>query len=95
VIVNSRRGPSPLVIILEQMTFFRNDARAACADQDHNPEWWFSDSGHIDYVRKVCYGCPLRLGCAEWAIDHERDGIWAGLTENDRKRIRHQREAAA
>jgi WhiB family redox-sensing transcriptional regulator len=77
------------------MSFFRSDARAACAGEDQDPEWWFSDSSHIDEVRKVCYSCPLRLGCAECAIDHEKDGIWAGLTENDRKRIRRQREKAA
>ena len=33
-VMNSRRGPSPLVIALEQMAFFRNDARAACAESD-------------------------------------------------------------
>lgn len=92
-ILNARRGPTPLAVALGEMTFFRADARAACATGD--PEWWFSDSAHIAEVLDVCYGCPLRLGCAEWGIDHEKDGIWGGLTENERKRIRRERQRTA
>jgi hypothetical protein len=34
----------------------------------------------------------VRILCAEYAINNEvADGVWGGLTENDRKSIRRQK----
>jgi hypothetical protein len=95
-IMNARRRPSPLVIAVEAMPFFRNDARAACADRDNpdiDPEMWFKDGKvALEAVRPICNRCPLYLGCREWALTHREHGIWGGLDE--RARNAHMRAAA-
>lgn len=32
----------------------------------------------------ICAACPVLLDCRQWAIAHEGDGIWGGLTAGDR-----------
>jgi len=97
-VMNSRRGPSPLVIALEQMAFFRNDARAACAESD--PELWFGYGSQTEDTKTtptaviVCRTCPLLAGCRQWGLEHREHGIWGGLTENARNRIYRAREKA-
>lgn len=56
-------------------------------------DFWFPEAGHgtaseVLYARSICNNCEHQTECAEWAIHNERYGIWGGLTELDRKRIR-------
>lgn len=40
-------------------------------------------------AKAVCAGCPARAGCLEYAIGRpERYGIFGGLTEVERQRLR-------
>jgi WhiB family redox-sensing transcriptional regulator len=42
----------------------------------------------IAYAKKACRMCPLLDACATYAIiANERDGIWGGLTTNERDNI--------
>jgi WhiB family redox-sensing transcriptional regulator len=44
----------------------------------------------------VCRGCEVREQCLEYAlINGEKFGIWGGLSERERRRIRRQRTIAA
>ncbi|MCA9308743.1 WhiB family transcriptional regulator [Candidatus Saccharibacteria bacterium] len=46
-------------------------------------------------AKKVCYGCEFREPCAEVAIERgEKFGVWGGLSERERRRIRSQRARA-
>jgi WhiB family redox-sensing transcriptional regulator len=36
----------------------------------------------------LCEECPVRSECLEWALRHERHGVWAGTTERARARMR-------
>lgn len=45
----------------------------------------------VDGVKKICAACPVQQACAEWAIHHEKYGIWGGLTPLERSKIRRQR----
>lgn len=75
-------------------------ADALCAQVD--PELWFPDKGgSTREAKRVCNGhgdrsaCPVRDGCLAWALDHdERFGVWGGLSERERRRIRQLRGAA-
>ena len=47
-------------------------------------------------AKEVCRGCVVRADCLEFALQNgEKFGIWGGLTERERKRIRRQRTQAA
>ena len=37
---------------------------------------------------RLCGGCPVREACLEWALAHERHGIWGGLTAYRRNILR-------
>ncbi len=44
----------------------------------------------------ICNRCPVIEPCLEYALDNvERFGIWAGLSEKPRRRLRSQRRQAA
>ncbi len=46
-------------------------------------------------AKEVCRGCVVVKQCLEFALQNgEKYGIWGGLTERERKRIRRQRAAA-
>ncbi|MGY1605279.1 WhiB family transcriptional regulator [Geodermatophilus sp. SYSU D00815] len=64
---------------------------ALCAETD--PEAFFPEKGgSTREAKRVCAGCPVRLQCLEFALGNdERFGIWGGLSERERRRIRMQR----
>jgi WhiB family redox-sensing transcriptional regulator len=35
----------------------------------------------------MCWRCPIRKRCLEWALAHEEEGIWGGLTDSQREEI--------
>lgn len=39
----------------------------------------------------LCRRCPIREYCAQYGIDHDEVGIWGGLTDEDRRKIKMQR----
>ena len=40
-------------------------------------------------AKAVCAGCVVRDACLEYALqNHERFGIWGGLSERERRRVR-------
>jgi WhiB family redox-sensing transcriptional regulator len=43
----------------------------------------------------VCQTCEVRTECLEYALDNaELFGIWGGMSERQRRKLRQQREAA-
>ena len=47
-------------------------------------------------AKAVCAGCPVRDACLDWALTaRQEDGVWGGLTENERRRLRRRRRDAA
>jgi WhiB family redox-sensing transcriptional regulator len=43
-------------------------------------------------AREVCRGCVVREQCLEYAlVNAEKFGIWGGLSERERRRIRRAR----
>jgi len=40
-------------------------------------------------AKAICAGCPVRRQCLSCALRADiRDGIWGGLTEDERRRLR-------
>ena len=61
---------------------------ALCAQTD--PEAFFPEKGgSTREAKKVCRSCEVRTECLEYALEHdERFGIWGGLSERERRRLK-------
>jgi len=47
-------------------------------------------------AKAICRVCPVREPCLEYALaNRERDGVWGGATEKERRRIIRQRRKTA
>lgn len=70
--------------------------RAACRGMERGDELFFPERGASTREAKaVCRSCPVREDCLEYALaTGEKFGIWGGLGERERRRIRGQRAAA-
>jgi WhiB family redox-sensing transcriptional regulator len=68
---------------------------AACQGLD--PEIFYPVSDEdADVAKAVCAGCAVRQTCLEYALgSRERDGVWGGATEKERRRIIRQRRRTA
>ncbi len=67
---------------------------ALCAETD--PEAFFPEKGgSTREAKRVCVGCDVRAECLEFALaNDERFGIWGGLSERERRRLRLMRRDA-
>jgi WhiB family redox-sensing transcriptional regulator len=82
---------------------------AACARRRpdgtlvHDPDTWFPNTGTSERAnlanslpaRQICRHCPARQACLNWAL--ERDpiaGVWGGLTEGQRGKLRNDQKQA-
>ena len=63
---------------------------ALCAQTD--PEAFFPEKGgSTREAKKVCLSCDVRDSCLQYALDHdERFGIWGGLSERERRRLKRR-----
>ena len=61
---------------------------ALCAQTD--PEAFFPEKGgSTREAKSVCQACTVRAECLEYALaNDERFGIWGGLSERERRRMR-------
>jgi WhiB family redox-sensing transcriptional regulator len=64
--------------------------RALCAQTD--PEAFFPEKGgSTREAKRVCRSCEVRAECLEYALENdERFGIWGGLSERERRRIKRE-----
>jgi WhiB family redox-sensing transcriptional regulator len=61
-----------------------------------DPDLFFPERGaSTREAKEVCRGCVVRESCLEYALTHgEKFGIWGGMSERERRRIRRQRALA-
>lgn len=71
--------------------------RAACVHVD--PELFFPagySSGYLAIVeeaKRVCASCEVSGPCLEFALStHQHDGVWGGLTPDDRRSLQRRRQ---
>lgn len=69
--------------------------KAACRGVD--PEIFYPVSDEeAEASKAICAGCPVRQPCLEFAlVSREKDGVWGGATERERRRILRQRRKSA
>jgi hypothetical protein len=65
---------------------------AACLG--HPVENWFPENKEIEeqeLAMRICHGCPVKTECLEYSLLHEQDGIWGGVNQTDRRKLRKER----
>jgi len=72
------------------LTSWRQEA--ACHHVDTGVFFPLSDD-EAGPARAVCATCPVRKECLEFALaTRQGDGVWGGLTESERRRLRRRRQ---
>ena len=79
----------------ERMT--QQDWREAAACRGADVDTFFpvteEDAGA---ARAICATCPVREPCLEFALAvRQLEGVWGGLTDTERRRLRRRRQAQA
>ena len=63
------------------------------------PEVFYPDpdnEAEADVAKEVCSHCIVKGTCLEFALAHrEKEGVWGGATERERRRIIRQRRRTA
>jgi WhiB family redox-sensing transcriptional regulator len=80
------RQPDKLVQADDNPLAWQSDS--LCAQTD--PEAFFPEKGGSTRdAKKICASCEVRMHCLEYALENdERFGIWGGLSERERRKLR-------
>ena len=70
-------------------------SKAACHGLD--PQIFYPETEEeAEVAREVCSVCPVQGACLEYALARrEKEGVWGGCTERERRRIIRQRRRTA
>jgi WhiB family redox-sensing transcriptional regulator len=88
---NTNLGSGPIIqLISGESVELSWQERALCAQTD--PEAFFPEKGgSTREAKRVCLSCDVRSQCLEYALAHdERFGIWGGLSERERRRLKRR-----
>ena len=73
--------------------------RPAAACRGLDPQTFYpleDDLAGESAAKAVCAECSVREACLEFALGRrEKDGVWGGATERERRRIIRQRRRSA
>jgi WhiB family redox-sensing transcriptional regulator len=74
----------------EQDTALAWQTDALCSQTD--PEAFFPEKGGSTRdAKRICSSCDVRGECLEYALaNDERFGIWGGLSERERRKLKRQ-----
>lgn len=82
---------SQLIDLLRQPNERSWQRQANCMGVD--PDLFFPERGaSTREAKEVCRGCVVQEDCLEYALSYsEKFGIWGGLSERERRKIRRSR----
>lgn len=89
----SRQGVATEVVIFSDSAYpyFITEGRGACAD-DPFPDDFTEDGlrpwqkAQRERARLVCYECPFRAPCRQWAAETGQQGMYGGVSTRERRR---------
>jgi WhiB family redox-sensing transcriptional regulator len=84
-------GLRPQVVDDDNPLSWQTDA--LCAQTD--PEAFFPEKGGSTRdAKRICTTCEVKAQCLDYALHNdERFGIWGGLSERERRRLRRSKSA--
>ena len=69
--------------------------RGACRGLDPSV-FYPDDDDDASEAKRICGECQVKVTCLEYALSfREKDGVWGGATERERRRIIRQRRRSA
>jgi WhiB family redox-sensing transcriptional regulator len=64
--------------------------QAACLDKDADA-FFPEKGGSTRAAKRICATCTVAAECLDYALDNdERFGIWGGLSERERRRLKRR-----
>lgn len=97
---NTANKPSPVfhvVLADPEVAFPEMTGAEPCRQAD--PEEWFPEQGNNGLAAKrMCFSCPARLECQNWALANPQlaaEGIWGGMTRSERNAVRRNQTRQA
>lgn len=63
---------------------------AACAGEPTDLFTEKQTKNIVKMLRELCSECPVIQECRKYALVHEKNGFWAGLTQFELKKLRSQ-----
>lgn len=71
---------------------FYSKGPALCTQIDSDmyfPEGQAAITNEYVALKKLCFECPYRAECLEWAVVNREDGIWGGTNNAERAAMRN------
>ena len=69
--------------------------QSACRGVDPDVFYPVSEEEAVE-AKAICAVCPVREPCLDYALtNREREGVWGGATERERRRMLRQRRKSA
>ncbi len=105
-VTNVTPGPMERIVALTashllSLTLASDEWRSYAACRDTNPDLFFpvGTTGpaieQIESAKAICAECPAREECLEYALATNQDsGIWGGTSEEERRVLRREYQAA-
>jgi WhiB family redox-sensing transcriptional regulator len=78
-----------------------DDWRQLAACTSNHPELFFPiGSGvpaqaQVEQARRVCRSCQVQNACLDWALKTGVEGVWGGLSEDERRTLLRKRRGAS
>jgi WhiB family transcriptional regulator, redox-sensing transcriptional regulator len=94
----AKKGGEPVPVDIVTTLYGRQERswqlQANCMGVD--PDLFFPERGaSTREAKEVCRGCVVRDDCLEYALANgEKFGIWGGMSERERRRLRRARALA-
>ena len=67
------------------------ETKGSCRNSEYHPDLWFpspNETFTIQLALKICSTCPVIMECRATSLARgERNGVWGGLTEEQRQRV--------
>lgn len=85
------------MIMLQQRPIPSGSWRQLARCRGVDPEIFYPASDEdAEEAKAICALCPVREPCLEYALAaREKEGVWGGLTERERRRLLRQRRKSA
>lgn len=67
-------------------------SQAVCVGADDVADFYEDEHRQAIVAEVYCTFCPIKIECAQYAIDHNEEfGVWGGLTEGVRRKMYSKR----